>query len=69
MTMTAYFPSQDAPPARTSRDTSVWRRFLAAVTDGPTPTGEDVIAAYLHRHQDDLPPALWIELERRRLIP
>lgn len=68
MTMT-YFPSQDAPPDGTSRKTSVWHKLLAAVTYGPTPTGNDVIAAYLDRHQNDLPPALWIELERRRLIP
>jgi hypothetical protein len=68
MTMTAYSPSQDAP-ARTSRNTSVWHKFLAVITDGPTPRVEDAIAAYLDRHQHDLPPALWIELERRRLIP
>jgi hypothetical protein len=69
MTMTADFPSQDPPPARTSRNTSVWRKLFAVVTDGPTPTAEDVIAAYLHCHQNDVPPALWIELERRRLMP
>jgi hypothetical protein len=67
MTMTAYSPSQQAP-ARPSRN-SVWHKFLAVIIDGPTPRAEDAIAAYLHRHQDDLPAALWIELERRRLIP
>jgi hypothetical protein len=33
------------------------------------PKPEDTIAAFLERHHHDLPPALWIELERRRMIP
>jgi hypothetical protein len=66
MTTTAY--SQEAP-TRTSRYISAWHRLLAVITDGPTPTAEDAIAAYLHRHQDDLSPALWIEFERRHLLP
>jgi hypothetical protein len=65
MTITAY--SQEAP-ARTSRYVSAWHRLLAVITDGPAPSAEEAIAAYLHRHQDDLSPALWIELERRHLL-
>jgi hypothetical protein len=66
MTMTTYSPSQEAPAVRLQ---SVWRRIFAAMTEGQTPRAEDVIAAYLDRHQHDLPPALWIELERRHLVP
>jgi hypothetical protein len=61
------FPLQEAPAVK-PRSQSVWRQFLSNITDGPTPRAEDAIAAYLHRHQHDLPAALWIELERRRLI-
>jgi hypothetical protein len=69
MTLTACFSFQEAPVGK-SHNMSVWHKLLGIiVTDGPTPTTEDAIAAYLHRHQHDLPPALWIELERRRLIP
>jgi len=65
--MTSYFPLQEAPAVK-PRSQSVWRQFFSNITDGPTPRAEDAIAAYLHRHQHDLPAALWIELERRRLI-
>ena len=68
MTLTACFSFQEAPVGK-SHNMSVWHKLLGIVTDGPTPTTEDAIAAYLHHHQHDLPPALWIELERRRLIP
>jgi hypothetical protein len=37
------------------------------VLAGPTPKADDEIAEYLERHQHDLPPALRIELERRRV--
>jgi hypothetical protein len=46
----------------------MWRKLFATMT-GPTPRAEDAIAAFLHKHQHDLAPALWIELERRRLAP
>ena len=51
--MTAYFPLQEAPAFR-SRNLSVRRQFFATITEKPTPRAEDA-----------LPPALWIELERR----
>jgi hypothetical protein len=51
------------------RNLSVWHKLFAIIADGPTPKAEDVITDYLDRHQRDLPPALWIELERRRLVP
>jgi hypothetical protein len=51
-------------------DFSVWRRFVTTVLAGPaTRKAEDEIAEYLERHQHDLPPALRIELERRRMGP
>jgi len=50
-------------------DFSVWRRFVATVLAGATRKAEDEIAEYLERHQHDLPPALRIELERRRMGP
>jgi hypothetical protein len=68
MTMTSYFPSQEAPTGPPCNH-SMWRKFFATLTEGPTLRAEDAIAAFLDKHQDDLPPALWIELERRRLAP
>jgi hypothetical protein len=65
MTMPASSSSLEAPAVR-GGDFSVWRRFFATVLAGPTPKAEDEIAEYLKRHQHDLPPALRIELERRR---
>jgi hypothetical protein len=54
-------------PAVPRREFSVWRRFVTAVLARPTRKAEDEIAEYLERHQHDLPPALRIELERRRM--
>ena len=68
MTMTSYSPSE-VGPLKAPRNLSVWHKLFAIIADGPTPKAEDVIADYLDRHQRDLPPALWIELERRRLVP
>ena len=68
MTMTSYCSSEKAP-AVASRNLSVWHKLFAIVSEGPTPRAEDVNADYLYRHQRDLPPALWVELERRRLVP
>jgi hypothetical protein len=65
MTMPASSSSLEAPAVR-GGDFSVWRRFFATVLAGPTPKAEDEIAEYLEHHQHDLPPALRIELERRR---
>jgi hypothetical protein len=57
--------SLEAPAVR--RGISAWRRFFMTVLAGPTPKADDEIAEYLERHQHDLPPALRIELERRRV--
>jgi hypothetical protein len=51
------------------RNRSVWRQFLDSMIDARTPTAEDEIAHYLERHRHDLPPQMWIELERRRFGP
>jgi hypothetical protein len=67
--MTSYFPSQEAPAGAPPCNHSMWRKLFATITEGPTPRAEDAIAAFLHKHQHDLAPALWIELERRRLGP
>jgi hypothetical protein len=64
-TMAGYFPPQETPVGQ--RNHSVCCQLVATITDRPTPRAEDAITAYLHRHRRDLPPALWIELERRRL--
>jgi hypothetical protein len=45
---------------------SVWRQFLDSMSDACTPRVEDEIAHYLARHRHDLPPQVYIELERRR---
>jgi hypothetical protein len=67
--MPAFTSSLEAPGMRRG-DFSVWRRFVATVLAGPaTRKAEDEIAEYLERHQHDLPPALRIELERRRMGP
>ena len=65
--MTATFSSLDAigskPPSR-----SVWRQFLNLI-EAPTPTAESEINRYLAGHRHDLPPQVFIELERRRFGP
>ena len=55
------------PPAIVGRDRSVWREIIDTVMEGPPRTAADEIAEYLERHQYDLSPALWIELERRHV--
>jgi hypothetical protein len=47
----------------------VWRKFLDAVVKSQPRNAEHEIIEYLHRHRYDLPPEVWIELERRRLGP
>jgi len=44
-----------------------WRKFLDAVLEPRTVNVEHDIIEYLHNHRHDLPPEVWIELERRRL--
>jgi hypothetical protein len=61
-----------APPGgirMRSRNQSVWREFLDALLGSPARSAEQEIVEYLHRHRYDLPPEVWIELERRRLGP
>jgi hypothetical protein len=48
---------------------SVWRKFLGAVVEPQPRNAEHEIIEYLQRHRYDLPPEVWIELERRRLGP
>ena len=67
MTSTAYVPLQETSAASWC-NRYAWSKFFAAIAKGPTPSAQDAMAAYLHRHQHDLPPAVWIELERRRLF-
>ncbi len=51
------------------RNQSVWRKFLNAVVEPSAPNLEQEIVEYLYRHRYDLPPEVWIELERRHLGP
>jgi hypothetical protein len=48
---------------------SGWRKFLGAVVEPQPRNAEHEIIEYLQRHRYDLPPEVWIELERRRLGP
>ena len=64
----AYLSSQEAAASRRV-NFSAWFKRFAFIANGPMPKPEDTIAAFLERHHHDLPPALWIELERRRMIP
>jgi hypothetical protein len=51
------------------RNQPVWRKFLNAVVEPSAPNLEQEIIEYLYRHRYDLPPEVWIELERRHLGP
>jgi hypothetical protein len=48
---------------------SVWRNFVSAVLKARDRNVEDEVAEYLHRYRHDLPPEVWIELERHRREP
>ena len=48
---------------------SVWRKLLDAVVEPQPRNAEHEIIEYLYRHRYDLPPEVWIELERRHLGP
>ena len=48
---------------------SGWRRFLDEILEPRIPKVEGEIIEYLHCHRHDLPPEVWIELERGRLGP
>jgi hypothetical protein len=70
MTMvTASVGSLDAEPRAGSRTQSVWGKFLDAVVEPQPRNAEHEIVEYLQRHRYDLPPEVWIELERRRVGP
>jgi hypothetical protein len=47
----------------------VWRKLLDAVVEPQPRNAEHKIIEYLYRHRYDLPPEVWIELERRHLGP
>jgi hypothetical protein len=66
-TVTARVGSLDAEPR--VRTQSVWRKFLDAVVEPQPRNVEHEIIEYLQRHRYDLPPEVWIELERRHLGP
>ena len=51
------------------RAPSVWRRFLDAMVEPQPRNAEHEVMEYLYRHKYDLPPEVWIELERRHLGP
>jgi hypothetical protein len=61
--------ASDAEPRAGGRTPSVWRKFLNAVVEPKPRNAEYDIIEYLQRHMYDLPPEVWIELERRRLSP
>ena len=61
--------SRDMEPRAGDRNESVWRKFLDAVVKPQPRNAEHEIIEYLQRHRYDLPPEVWIELERRRLGP
>jgi hypothetical protein len=46
---------------------SVWSSFLNTVLEPRIFNVEQEIIEYLHHYRHDLPPEVWIELERRRL--
>ena len=56
-------------PRAGDHNESVWRKFLDAVVKSQPRNAEHEIIEYLQRHTYDLPPEVWIELERRRLGP
>jgi hypothetical protein len=67
--VTASVGSLDAEPRVGGGTPSVWRKFLDAVVEPQPHDAEHEIIEYLQRHRYDLPPEVWIELERRRLGP
>ena len=67
MTTTTFSSLDDVGMRRPNR--SVWRQFWDAVIEPRTRDAEHEIAHYLARHRHDLPPQVWIELERRRFGP
>ncbi len=52
-----------------SGNRSGWRKFFDAVLEPRTGNVEGEIIEYLQCYRHDLPPEVWIELERRRPGP
>ena len=61
--------ASDPEPRAGGRTLSVWRKFLDAVVEPQPRNIEHEIIEYLQHHRHDLPPEVWIELERRHLGP
>ena len=67
--MTVVTASVGSEPRTGSGTQSVWRKLLDAVVEPQRRNAEHRIIEYLYRHRYDLPPEVWIELERRHLGP
>jgi hypothetical protein len=68
MIVTASVDFRDEKARAAGRYQSVWRKFVHVMV-GPSAPNEGEILEYLYRHRYDLPPEVWIELERRHLGP
>ena len=67
--MTTVSASVGSEPRAGGGTQSVWRKLLDAVVEPQPRNAEHKIIEYLYRHRYDLPPEVWIELERRHLGP
>ena len=67
--MTMGIASVRSEPRAGGGSQSVWRKLLDAVVEPQPRNAEHKIIEYLYRHRYDLPPEVWIELERRHLGP
>ena len=67
--MTMVTASVGSEPRAGGGTQSVWRKLLDAVVEPQPRHAEHKIIEYLYRHRYDLPPEVWIELERRHLGP
>jgi hypothetical protein len=67
--MTMVTASAGSEPVAGGGTQSVWRKLLDAVVEPQPRNAEHRIIEYLYRHRYDLPPEVWIELERRHLGP
>jgi len=67
--LTVVTASVGSEPRAGSGTQSAWRKLLDAVVEPQPRNAEQKIIEYLYRHRYDLPPEVWIELERRHLGP
>jgi len=67
--MTMVTASAGSEPRAKGGAQSVWRKLLEVVVEPQPRNAEHKITEYLYRHRYDLPPEVWIELERRHLGP